>query len=290
MKPPSTVTARAKNEQIAANRSGITHADSFAVHRARMTEEIAQRAPADGSGRLCLLGAGNAYDVDLTALASRYREIHLVDIDADAIARARSATPTAVQDRVQLHAPVDVSGSWDLLTEWAQLPAAVLSAQRAPTVARVVEALPGPFDVVVSCCMLTQLQLALLGAIPDRHPAFTALRTLTNAIHVRVLAGLTAPGGTALLLTDLTSDDTYPLDTVEPGADLGQLMDQLVAVGNIIYAAHPGLLSAEIRRDPALSSAFRVRFPVGPWLWHNGPDRIFLVYGLEIQRNDSATT
>ena len=59
--------------------------------------------------------------------------------------------------------------------------------------ARVLGALPGPFDVVVSCCMLTQLQLVVLDVVNDRHPAFDALRALTNAIHVRVLAGLARP-------------------------------------------------------------------------------------------------
>jgi hypothetical protein len=131
--------------------------------------------------------------------------------------------------------------------------------------------------------MLTQLQLALVDTLSDRHPAFDAFRGLTNAIHVRVLVSLMADGGRALLFTDLTSDDTYPFDALPPAADLGKVMADLVAAGNVIHAAHPGRLSAEIRRDPVLSAVLNVRFPIGPWLWHNGPSRTFLVYGLEFE-------
>jgi hypothetical protein len=28
-----------------------------------------------------------------------------------------------------------------------------------------------------------------------------------------------------------------------------------------------------------------VRFPIGPWLWRNGPNQVLLVYALEIRRN-----
>jgi len=144
--------------------------------------------------------------------------------------------------------------------------------------------LPGPFDVVVSCCLITQLQLELLALVPDRHPAFEALRTAVNAIHLRLLARLLVPGGKALLVTDLTSNLTYPLEDVPDDADLGALMGNLIYAGNVIAASHPGLLSAEFRRNPALKRDWSSRFPVGPWLWHNGPERIFLVYGFEISR------
>ncbi|MES1204373.1 MAG: hypothetical protein ABUS79_00415 [Pseudomonadota bacterium] len=284
--------AWAVNEQVIANRSALGHAASFAGHRDRLTREIVQRAPPGsdgGQGRLCLLGAGNAHDVDLSLLADAFAEIHLVDIDREALDAARARVPEAVRARLRLHAPIDISGSWDRLQEWGPGSASpsedAVRADVARAAAGVVAAVPGgPFDVVVSCCMLTQLQLTLLQSVGDRHPAFEALRASINAVHVRVIAGLTGPGGHGLLVTDLTSDATYPLDTVGAGDDLRKLMADLVAVGNVMHAAHPGLLSAEIRRDPALAAAFGVRFPVGPWLWNNGPERIFLVYGLEITR------
>jgi len=46
-------------------------------------------------------------------------------------------------------------------------------------------------------------------------------------------------------------------------------------------------LSAEMRRDPDLKQTFEVRFPIGPWIWRNGPTQSLLVYALEIRRRDA---
>jgi hypothetical protein len=270
--------------QVASNESGRGHERSFAGHRARLTQEILRRAPAHGRGRLCLLGAGNAADVDLDALAARFHEIHLVDIDAKAVRGAVGRTTGRRWDQMRVHAPVDASGIFDRLEGWSDAPppAHALAAGVEAATSRVVGALPGPFDVVVSCCLLTQLQLVLLEIVGDRNPAFDDLRAALSRIHVRTLTRLLAPDGVALLATDLTGSDTYPLDDLPFDADLGALMTQLLAAGNVIHAAHPGRLSAEIRRDPTLAARYAVRFPIGPWLWHNGPERTYLVYAVEI--------
>ena len=281
--------AAAVAEQVASNRSGIDHgaADTFAEHRARLTQEIVARAPADGRGRLCLLGSGNAHDVELDALAARFAEIHLVDIDAEAVERALSGVPAPARGRFTAHAPLDVSGVFDQLEGWSRKPPRPEDVRDLvpATAARVVAALPAPFDVVVSCSLLTQLQLVLLQVVGDQNPRFDDLRTAVNRIHVRTLGGALAPGGVALLVTDLTSNDIYPpLSWLEPGVDLAALMGDLVHAGHVIHVAHPGLLSAELRRDPALKQTYAVHFPVGPWLWHNGATQTYLVYGLEITR------
>ena len=269
--------------QVESNRSGVGHEGHFAGHRERLTREIGERAPSGGQGRLCLLGVGNANDVDLEALAAQFREIHLVDLDPEAVGRAVAGVSPARRSRLVVHAPVDASGIFDRLEEWARTPPVptAIAGEVQAAVGRIVGALPGPFDVVVSCCMLTQLQLVLLEIVGERNPRFEELRAALGRIHVRTLASLLAPGGAALLVTDLTGDRIYPLAGVPPDADLGALMGELLAAGHVIHAAHPGLLSSEIRRDPELRAAYAVRFPVGPWLWHNGPDETFLVYALE---------
>jgi hypothetical protein len=271
--------------QVASNRSGIGHEGHFLEHRARLTREIDARAPEGGSGRLCLLGVGNGNDVDLEALATRFREIHLVDIDSEAVGRARARVTEPSRSRLVVHAPIDGSGLFGRLEEWSHTPPGSQAVEQEvqAAVGRVVGALPGPFDVVVSCCMLTMLQLVLLEIVGDGNPRFEELRAAMGRIHVRTLASLLAPGGVALLVTDLTASETYPLlDELPRDADLRALMTDLVAVGNVIHAAHPGLLSFEIRRDPALKAAYAVRFPIGPWIWHNGPAKTFLVYAIEI--------
>jgi hypothetical protein len=279
--------ATAVAEQLSSNESAAGHEATFAEHRARLTHEIASRAPASGRGRLCLLGAGNANDVDLDALAARFAEIHLVDIDPDAVARAIARVPPARRRQTIPHAPVDASGVYDRLERWAADPPKLdaLHGIVAAAVANVVAALPGPFDVVVSCSLLTQLQLVLLQVIGDTHPRFAELREVLNRTHVRALGALLAPDGVALLVTDLTNAEIHPpLAAVAADADLGKVMSDALAADSIIYVAHPGLLSYEMRRDPELKQAFAVRFPIGPWLWHNGPHQVLLVYALEISR------
>lgn len=276
--------AKAVARQVESNRSGAGHEGHFASHRARLTLAILARAPAGGEARLCLLGAGNAFDVDLDAIAGVFREVHLVDIDAEAVAGAVARVSAERRARVVAQAPVDVSGVFDRFEAWSRAPPTPgdLADQARSAVERAAAALPGPFDVVVSCCLLTQLQLVLLEVVGDRNPRFEDIRAVVNRVHVRLLCSLLAPGGIGLLVTDLTDSNMYPLDDVAPDADLGVLMRDLLHAGNIIHVAHPGLLSAEIRRDPDLSTRYRVRTPVGPWLWHNGPASTFLVYAMEI--------
>ena len=279
--------ATAVAEQLSSNESAAGHEATFAEHRARLTHEIASRAPASGHGRLCLLGAGNGNDVDLDALAARFAEIHLVDIDRDAVARAIARLPPARRPQTIPHAPVDASGLYDRLERWAAEPPKLdaLGGIVGTAVANVVAALPGPFDVVVSCSLLTQLQLVLLQVIGDTHPRFAELREAVNRAHVRALGALLAPEGVALLVTDLTNAEIHPaLADVAADADLGKLMSDALAAGNVIYVAHPGFLSSEMRRDPELKQSFAVRFPIGPWLWRNGPRQVLLVYALEISR------
>jgi hypothetical protein len=283
---PRVKTAQAIAGQVESNHSAVGHAQHFAGHRERLTQEIRARAPGGGAGRLCLLGAGNAYDVDLAALAASFAEIHLVDVDCASVEGARASAPPDVAPRLTLHAPVDVSGVFAELESWAANPPAPASqaAIVEAAIARVTGALPGPFDVVVSCCLLTQIQLALLQVVGDRNPRFADLRTLIGRIHMRVLARLAAPRGCALLVTDLTSSDTYPFDVL--GTDqtaLRPLMEHLLSIGNVIHSAHPGLLSAEIRRHPEWSATYEVKAPSDPWLWHNGPDKTYLVYAMEIR-------
>jgi SAM-dependent methyltransferase len=283
--------ASAVADQVASNASAIGHEASFLEHRARLTREIVQRAPVSGGGRLCLLGAGNANDVDLDALAARYAEIHLVDIDPAAVARAIARLPPERRGQIVPQAPLDASGLFDRLETWTQPSAALLTPEAidgivADAVDRVAGALPAPFDVVASCGMLTQLQLVLLQVVGDDHPRFAELRTAVNRAHVRTLGALLAPGGVALLITDLTTSEIFPpLIHVGADEDLAKLMSDLISTGSIIYIANPGTLSSELRRDPALKLAFGVRYPIGPWIWRNGPTQVLLVYALEIRRN-----
>ncbi len=273
-------------EQRASNLSGLPHFAEFAGHRARQSALIAEACPPGKGARLCVLGAGNAYDLELEALLATYQEVHLVDIDAEALARAHRRVPERLAARLLTHAPLDLSGVFSELERWSRLEVTPRELVLAPAqgAKSIAARLPGPFDVVASTCLLTQLQLSLLGVIGARHQLFVALRELLTLTHLRTLAALTAPGGTALLITDLCGDGAFPVGRPRDEDDLKPLMAELVAGGQVIYSAHPGLFEVTLHEDPVLRRAFGPARQSAPWLWQNGPAQRFLVYGLVLPR------
>src|SRR5262249_53593744 len=138
--------------------------------------------------------------------------------------------------------------------------------------------LPGPFDVVLSSCVLTQLQFAALNVLSDAHPLFAAAREILTLTHLRTLGTLTAPGGRAILATDLVSDLTFPLERLAAEREPRELLRDVVKAAQHIRVADPDWLAWVARTDPVLKRTVRVSAPLDAWLWHNGPERIFLVY------------
>jgi hypothetical protein len=273
-------------DQRASNESGLPHFDAFRGHREQLTALILQMAAATQGGRLCVLGAGNAYDLELEQLLGRFHEVHLVDIDAAAVARARERVAVDVRARLFVHAPLDLSGMFHAVERWARLEVTAQELVVAPAAGakRIAAALPGPFDLVVSSCLLTQLQLELLQLLGDRHQLFIALRELLTLTHLRTLAALTSPSGQALLVTDLCDDSAFPTGRPRDSADLEPLMNELVQVGRVIYSAHPEHFKIALQDDPVLVRTFEPARFSAPWLWQNGPRLRFLVYALMLRR------
>lgn len=283
-------------EQRASNSSGLPYFAAFAEHRERVSRLIVgegergrereQGREGERVGRVCVLGAGNAYDLDLEQLLGAFAEVHLADIDAAALGRARDRVPEQERARLFAHAPLDLSGFFLDLERWGrmQVTAQELMAAPASGAKRVAAALPGPFDVVVSTCLLTQLQLTLLEVLGDRHQLFGALREFLTLTHLRVLAALTKPGGRALLITDLCEASVFPVGRPRDEADLAPLMQELVGLGHVIHSSHPELIKLTLADDPVLLKSFDTAQLSGPWLWQNGPDRRFLCYAFTLPR------
>jgi len=273
-------------EQLAANRSSGDLWDVFASHRARLTELCANAAPPGGSGRLCVLGAGNANDLDLEALARCYRSIVLVDLDADALERAVQRQNAATRAVLVREAPVDVSGLLGRLQRWAamQVTPEELVGHAEQTANGLRTRLGAPFDVVLSACLLTQMQLGLLTVLGERHQLFEAARFTLTQSHLRVLSALTAPGGRALFACDLTANDIAPAITNAAPESLPELVTELVAQGHVFQVANPELVREIARDDPKLAVELELMPSLATWLWRNGTSRTFLVYALEGRR------
>jgi hypothetical protein len=233
-----------------------------------------------------VLGAGNGHDLDFPALARAYGEIHLVDLDRDALVSASERQESQVRERLRLHAPVDLSGMLARLDAWKRMEVTPHELMAFPdSVSQgVAAALPGPFEVVASTCLLSQMQLAVVETLSDRHRLFEAVRQFLNLAHLRTLIRLISPGGRALLVSDLVSNQTYPLAELDPDGEHLGLLPELIRTGNLIYAVNPELMALTAREDPFLARSATLSPPIAAWLWLNGDERRFLVYALELTR------
>ncbi len=272
-------------EQVTANASGAGLRAEFEGHRRKVTALLVERARS-ADAKLCLLGVGNGNDVDLEALSERYAEIHLVDLDPDAVARAVASVPPAVAAKLVSHAPLDVSGVLDKLERWGALrvtPEELIGHPDA-TAQAVVQKTGGPFDVVASTCLLTQIQRAPVAVLGDSHRLFQAVRHTLTVTHLRVLSALVRPGGTALFITDISADSITSLPDDDGVKNLVPLVSLLVQEGSVFQVAQPELIRTMVRDDPVLARQSTASPVLDAWFWQNGPGNRFLVYALELQR------
>ncbi len=262
-----------------------------AGHRAQVTHLLREASREIASPRrLCILGAGNCNDLALGMLLDAFDEVHLVDLDADALAAgiARQA-PSAVK-RINSHGRMDVTGC---LTQLAQdiNPASVDDARIVEWIQRIKNLppfpQPSPFHVVVSLGMLTQIAecaLMLVGG-PDRPRGNELLFALRNH-HLRKLLEMTRPGGVAFLVTDVVSSFTFPNLPLLDDADLPNALYQQVAMKNFFTGANPYALDALMRSEPALQRRVASTEMLAPWRWNQG-NRSLLMSGLKILVSNS---
>jgi hypothetical protein len=255
---------------------------TYSGHREHLTQAVLA-ASKIGAGRLCVLGAGKCNDLDLERLARAFSELHLVDIEPGSIARAVSRQDPTTRGKLFPHAPVDLS----LLTakrasKWQRKPPSSAELEQCGELSlrALLARLPGPFDVVVSACVLTQLGFALGRSFPETHPLLGRLRMSVLQLHLRTLLGLTAPNGAALLVTDLASSTHYPLDQLTSDANLVEVMADVLNKRAFYHLARPDLL-----RD-LLSEIEPEQEPraLEPWLWNGPHGRTYLVAGFRVSR------
>jgi hypothetical protein len=269
------------------NRESAGLGEHFGAHRARVTALALEGAPAGGGGTLAVLGAGNCNDLDLQALAACFREIHLVDLDEEAVRRARDRQPPAVADKVVLHAPVDLSGAFDRMAALRARPAtpAELALLPSASAESVLAALPGPFDVVISTCFLSQLLQSAFVALGPKHEQLHIVACALALAHLRSVVGMLAPGGRGHLVTDAVTTETYPLLELWAEQPPAVLLERLEKESNVFSGTGPAFLRRILATDkqvaPALAGPPRL---VEPWLWQFNEERTYLVYAFTFTR------
>src|SRR5262249_37702334 len=122
-------------------------------HRRRVTREILRSGR---GGRLTVFGAGNCNDLDLTRLAGAFAEVHLLDLDEDAMDAGVRRQGLRSNGKVHLHGGLDFSGlAYALDRPLANADSFARSLREG--VGKNLAGGPPPADVVVSTCVLSQL-------------------------------------------------------------------------------------------------------------------------------------
>jgi hypothetical protein len=270
-----------QNRERAANDRSREDAHLYASHRDKLTQLIVSLD--GGRRRLCLLGAGNCNDVDLSLVLERFSEVHLVDIDRAAVEHAIERQPLHLRARLHTHAPRDLSGLLSDLPRLLQVEtnhtdeefAAVLWPMVMKNTLELLLGLPGPFDVAVSCCVTTQLGVSLAAIVPDSHPRFEMLRAAMLRIHMRALLRL-AP--MSVWVSDVSSSEIHPIDQALQTQSPFELLGELSAVGAIHRSGNPELISDLVATDPLLAD-IQLLETYGPWVWRTR-HKTFLVQAI----------
>lgn len=234
------------SEQIRRNAARRESWSDYAHHRAETTARLVAAARAN-SDRLCVLGAGNCDDLDLSSLVGAYREVHLVDIDADALERGAARLSAAQRGAVHLHGGIDLTGCWQLLGNRQR--GELLTDAEVDQVVTCFESSPplsGPFDVVASACVISQLIEGAVLALGPAHPRLLDVVLPLRASHLRHMTQLLPPGGRGVLITDFVSSATLPALGQPAEPNWRELLDEITARGNFFHGLNPPNLLAAL--------------------------------------------
>lgn len=256
--------------QQSRNRESIDAWQLYAPHRERVTSLILRSLGSESSGRVCLLGAGNCNDIDLHRLVDRGCEVHLIDIDTDAMRRGIERQGLTGDDRIRMSANVDVTGLFNQLQPNATEESALTTEVMTELAATAQEHSPGlncgSFDVVASVCLLSQLIDAVTRSFPDPNVALPLVQAVRRR-HLRLLLELCRTRGQAILFSEVVSSDTCPELAATADEHLPGLLAQLLAAQNFFTGLHPGVIHQELQTEPSISPLVSDVRSVPPWKW-----------------------
>jgi hypothetical protein len=271
------------------NASSAAAWESYASQRQKMTELLTGDGLAP-AGSLCVLGAGNCNDLDLPALLGAYREVHLVDLDEEALIRGVAQQGLTSHADLVRHGSVDVTGMLETMAKWSADSAIsdedLAACRDAP--ARQAPRLPVPYDTVASTCLLSQLLLAVADRLGEKHPRFLDVLQAIRWGHLRLLLDLLAPGGRGALVTDLVSSDTCAELQTVPDYELPSLLNRLIEAKNFYHGVNPAVLFSLLSKDPVLSPQVTDLAASQPWRWDMGA-RVYAVCAFRFRKNADPT-
>ena len=287
-------TTRGRWDAVASHRERVMALVAEARELVSKESESGQAVLLQGVGprrgpSICILGPGNANDIDLKQIAQDFDGITLVDLDEAAVARAMSSLDASALSRVKRCCPVDLTGVLPTLESWRRTgrpkDAEISALKRTATGA------PRPdaktFDIVASTCILTQLIDAVYMSLPTGDPRSVELLMAVRDRHLEMILELLNPGGLGVLVSDCV--------VAEPGHELPPLGELLLAPAASSVPTRMRQQEFFVGTDPFEIRDYykRLRCPGptvddvhirGPWRWEVG-NRWLGVCGLILRRS-----
>ena len=188
--------------QLRLNRETLDFWRLYRSHREAVADLIS-RTPQPASASLCILGAGNCNDLDLVRFTSRFAQVHLVDLDRQALDKGVQRQSPPAPGRIRLHGGIDLTGILKTLATWERHRPKRESIAHCIREARAFAGLPVPdrFEVVTSMCLLTQIIDSVVSMTGPGAVPLELVRALRQR-HLHLLAELLLPGGIGILVTD----------------------------------------------------------------------------------------
>ena len=273
--------------QLRLNRETLDNWRLYRSHREAVADLIC-RPPQPASARLCILGAGNCNDLDLARFSGRFAQVHLVDLDRQAMTKGVQRQSPLAPGRISLHGGIDLTGILKTLATWERYRPGRESIAHCMREAGAFAGLPFPgrFQVAASMCLLSQIIDSIVsvtgsGAVPRE-----LVKTLRQR-HLRLLAELLLPGGVGYLVTDfaLERGGARPAREIlpEPESAAG-------APGDAFLGLNPRELRESVSNDAVLRNQVRHARVSPSWLWRQNPRRTLRVCAVSFQRIDPLTT
>ena len=278
---------RLSNEQSRRNIEADAAWTLYEPHRRRVTQLLINaRSQSSTATRLCLLGAGNLNDFDLTLLLAVFTEVVVVDVDIHSLERGLARQGFSNDRRIQVVAPADVSGIFAELSSISPgqpanaelIERCLMTLQQPPTLSSI-----GTCDVVASVGVMTQLIDAVVKSVGESHHRFWDVVSAIRLQHLLLMLQLTRGNGAAVLVTEVVSSNSCPSLLSVNEADLGALLMKEIAARNFFTGTNPAALQQLLQTEPRLVSQLsRIEFS-SPWLWQFIA-RTYAVYGVVVRK------
>jgi hypothetical protein len=274
---------RSTDYHVQLNRNIDGHRERYGGHREHVMRLLATvgRAPSIG-----IFGAGNCTDLDTDHLAADFDEVHLIDVDGEALERGRESFPPDSRDRVVTHGGIDLSGFEDRIDEWGdRFPDnGELGRAAVASIHSILTQVGRTFHVVLSDCILSQLPIAYRRAWVTSRTNWNSLFTAITAVHLGTLVGSLEGGGRGAIACDALGSRTAPELRDLVGADpevLQRFVKEGIERGTVSLDPDPGSLLKGLA-VPGLRELVDSPQVTQPWLWNTGD--MLLVYGLLFRR------